>query len=83
VLKLLRYQVRPIGSFNSAQFGSHVPEPGGPNILSLLTLFIANLGTPVDCVSLALSGRLFPWSSPALVSRLFILPGLDPQMLLS
>ncbi|ONM38815.1 hypothetical protein Zm00014a_039565 [Zea mays] len=24
-------------------------------------------GTPVDCVSLALSGRLFPWSSPALV----------------
>lgn len=24
-------------------------------------------GTPVDCVSLALSGRLFPWSAPALV----------------
>ncbi|KAF8677953.1 hypothetical protein HU200_046310 [Digitaria exilis] len=24
-------------------------------------------GTPVDCISLALSGRLFPWSAPALV----------------
>ncbi|WVZ69103.1 hypothetical protein U9M48_017941 [Paspalum notatum var. saurae] len=24
-------------------------------------------GTPVDCVSLALSGRLFPWQTPALV----------------
>jgi len=30
-------------------------------------LIIGNLGTPVDCVSLALSGRLFPWSAPALV----------------
>lgn len=26
-----------------------------------------NVGTPVDCVSLALSGRLFSWSAPALV----------------
>jgi hypothetical protein len=28
---------------------------------------IVNTGTPVDCVSLALSGRLFSWSAPALV----------------
>jgi hypothetical protein len=66
-LKLLRHQVRAIRSFNCAQFGSHIAEPGGPAILSLLTLIIENLGTPVDCVSLALSGRLFPWSSPVLV----------------
>ena len=70
-------------SFNCAQFGSRIPEPGDPNILSLLTLIVANLGTPVDCVSLALSGRLFPWSSPALVPCLFILSELDFQMLLS
>jgi hypothetical protein len=34
---------------------------------------LVTLGTPVDCVSLALSGRLFPWSAPALVPCLFIL----------
>lgn len=27
-----------------------------------------NSGTPVDCVSLALSGALFSWSKPVLVS---------------
>jgi hypothetical protein len=51
--------VRAIRSFNCAQFGSHIVEPGGPDILSLLTLIIENLDTPVDCVSLALSRRLF------------------------
>ena len=70
-------------SFNCAQFGSRIRQPSDPNILSLLTLMVANLGTPVDCVSLALSGRLFPWSSPALVSCLFIISELDFQILLS
>ena len=29
---------------------------------------LCNSGTPVDCVSLALSGALFSWSKPMLVS---------------
>ena len=39
-------------SFNCAQFGSRIRQPSDPNILSLLTLMVAILGTPVDCVSL-------------------------------
>jgi 5'-nucleotidase len=36
-----------------------------------LIAIIVIVGTPVDCVSLALSGRLFSWSAPALVSIVF------------
>lgn len=31
-------------------------------------LLFSDSGTPVDCVSLALSGALFSWSKPLLVS---------------
>lgn len=33
---------------------------------------LCNSGTPVDCVSLALSGALFSWSKPMLVSVYFV-----------
>lgn len=35
-------------------------------VIGFVTFFYS--GTPVDCVSLALSGALFSWSKPLLVS---------------
>jgi hypothetical protein len=44
---------------------------------------IVNTGTPVDCVSLALSGRLFSWSAPALVLCLLaIAPGFPKHLII-
>ena len=36
-------------------------------VFALLIMMLFYSGTPVDCISLSLSGRLFAWSAPALV----------------